>query len=195
MVQTAFNQSGKILDRREVLKKVEGLTTRQAQAVVGKPQKQLTLDMIGDDALREKLKRILGKYAHSKMSLEAVINMWADHDLAPAPAPKKLQRDATPARKSEPMKLSESPPASTLPRAPAPASGLSLATNRKRMLAKIDRCSRCGSYHALQVDHIVPRAKGGADDPSNLRVLCRNCNQRAAIRSFGQAKMSEYIPI
>jgi hypothetical protein len=37
-------------------------------------------------------------------------------------------------------------------------------------------CQRCGSHHDLTVDHIVPRAGGGSDDPSNLQTLCRSCN-------------------
>jgi ATP adenylyltransferase len=41
------------------------------------------------------------------------------------------------------------------------------------------RCELCGisaEDKALQVDHIVPRAKGGADDISNLQALCYTCN-------------------
>ena len=41
------------------------------------------------------------------------------------------------------------------------------------------RCELCGVSHdevPLDVDHIVPRAKGGDNDPSNLQVLCRTCN-------------------
>jgi 5-methylcytosine-specific restriction endonuclease McrA len=31
----------------------------------------------------------------------------------------------------------------------------------------------------MQVDHIIPRALGGMDHPSNLRLLCPKCdNQR-----------------
>ena len=29
---------------------------------------------------------------------------------------------------------------------------------------------------ALQVDHIVPRSRGGTDDPDNLQALCYSCN-------------------
>jgi diadenosine tetraphosphate (Ap4A) HIT family hydrolase len=29
---------------------------------------------------------------------------------------------------------------------------------------------------ALEVDHIVPRARGGKDDPDNLQALCYSCN-------------------
>ncbi len=47
------------------------------------------------------------------------------------------------------------------------------------------RCELCGVSHdevALDVDHIVPRAKGGANDWSNLQVLCRTCNAQKSDR-------------
>ena len=41
------------------------------------------------------------------------------------------------------------------------------------------RCEACGisaEERALEVDHIVPRNKGGTDDLSNLQALCFKCN-------------------
>ena len=41
------------------------------------------------------------------------------------------------------------------------------------------RCELCGAHEtqaALHVDHIVPRAKGGADELSNFQALCISCN-------------------
>ena len=41
------------------------------------------------------------------------------------------------------------------------------------------RCELCGvsaDVRALEVDHIVPRNKGGTDDPDNLQALCYRCN-------------------
>ncbi len=42
-------------------------------------------------------------------------------------------------------------------------------------------CEGC-EYHYqfkdLEVDHIIPRAKGGQDDDKNLQLLCGNCNRR-----------------
>jgi 5-methylcytosine-specific restriction endonuclease McrA len=29
-----------------------------------------------------------------------------------------------------------------------------------------------------QVDHIITKARGGTDDPSNLQALCRECHSR-----------------
>ena len=41
------------------------------------------------------------------------------------------------------------------------------------------RCELCGvpaDEKALEVDHIVPRNKGGTDDRVNLQALCHSCN-------------------
>jgi hypothetical protein len=54
-------------------------------------------------------------------------------------------------------------------------------------------CENCGSTFALEIDHIHPKALGGSSDAENLRVLCRACNQRAAIQVFGIRKMGEYL--
>jgi hypothetical protein len=43
------------------------------------------------------------------------------------------------------------------------------------------KCCACGRTSQgeavrLEVDHIIPRSKGGTDDLSNLQTLCRKCN-------------------
>ena len=45
--------------------------------------------------------------------------------------------------------------------------------------------TRCGSEWHLEIDHIVPLAKGGATTVNNLRTLCRRHNQLEAKRAFG----------
>jgi hypothetical protein len=44
---------------------------------------------------------------------------------------------------------------------------------------------RCASQFGLEQDHVIPRAKGGGDDLSNLRLLCRTHNLLMARRHFG----------
>ena len=41
-------------------------------------------------------------------------------------------------------------------------------------------CQLCGAGRSdavLEVDHVVPRSKGGSNEPDNLQVLCRTCNR------------------
>ncbi len=41
------------------------------------------------------------------------------------------------------------------------------------------RCVYCGAREVpLQIDHIVPKARGGTDRPSNLTLACEPCNLR-----------------
>jgi hypothetical protein len=47
----------------------------------------------------------------------------------------------------------------------------------------------CGSKVRLEVDHVVPRGKGGPSTAENCRVLCRAHNLEAARLAYGDAHM------
>jgi hypothetical protein len=55
------------------------------------------------------------------------------------------------------------------------------------------RCTNCGSNFAIEKDHRKPRALGGDSTLKNLRLLCRSCNQRAAIEEFGLGHMDQFL--
>ena len=55
------------------------------------------------------------------------------------------------------------------------------------------KCSNCGSTHAIQIEHKIPKGVGGEDSLQNLCLLCRSCNQRSAIEYYGMAKMQRYL--
>ncbi|MEJ2722473.1 MAG: HNH endonuclease signature motif containing protein [bacterium] len=48
---------------------------------------------------------------------------------------------------------------------------------------------RCKATRWLQIDHIVPYAKGGTHAMSNLRLLCAKHNILEATRAYGAAKI------
>jgi hypothetical protein len=53
--------------------------------------------------------------------------------------------------------------------------------------------TRCESRAWLEHDHALPRALGGADDPSNIRLLCQAHNRLAAEHAYGQPAITRII--
>ena len=47
----------------------------------------------------------------------------------------------------------------------------------------------CGATVRLEVDHVVPRGKGGPSTVENCRILCRSHNLEAARQAYGDAHM------
>jgi 5-methylcytosine-specific restriction endonuclease McrA len=53
---------------------------------------------------------------------------------------------------------------------------------------------RCEARLYLQMEHLVPFAKGGGHDPQNLQLLCASHNRLRAVQQFGGQKMRPYFP-
>ena len=43
------------------------------------------------------------------------------------------------------------------------------------------RCRECNSEERLEIDHIMPWARGGRTEYENLQTLCRDCNARKGV--------------
>jgi 5-methylcytosine-specific restriction endonuclease McrA len=124
---------------------------------------------LSDDVL-EKMTKMKGRLAHKHPQLsnselfEKVLDL-ALTETDPARAPKrKVNINVTAA-----------------PRKRTPGRVL-----RREIFHKANgKCETCGSTHALEADHKMPYALGGLTVEKNLRVLCRSCNARENIKTFG----------
>lgn len=47
---------------------------------------------------------------------------------------------------------------------------------KQQMISPIDRCVFCGVTDSLSWDHLIPRARGGADNADNHVRACMSCN-------------------
>ena len=53
-------------------------------------------------------------------------------------------------------------------------------------------CLKCGVWrHSLHRDHVVPKWKGGSDDPSNFQYICANCHEDKTREEFTGRKFSD----
>ena len=60
---------------------------------------------------------------------------------------------------------------------------------RSRVLkASGGKCYMCGEDGAVEVDHVVPRSRGGSDHPDNLRAVCKVCHLRKSSAEGHAAK-------
>ncbi len=212
MAQTLFRQERKRVsasmgaagfskgEKLEFLSKIENKSKREAEKVIiahSSEPAQLTAEriravtethveikIIASNELQAKLGRIKGLLAHShpNLSMAEAIDLLCDMAI------QKLD----PAEKAKKMVVLK--PKSTSS-APAPDIKRCITARERRQVWKRagSQCQNCGSTHALQIDHVQPRALGGSDEVENLRLLCRPCNQRAAINCLGLTKMERYL--
>lgn len=175
LVQTLFfkeKKAGREMGNEAKTKVIEmvcrkpGREARKVVAAINPEMKKpaITFQMIEDDSLREKLLTLRGKYAHKSPNMTLTELLH------------KLCDDA----------LEEKVPAK-----PRQDSLAEIYREVRRRAA--NRCELCNSVHALEVDHIKPRSQGGGSTLENLRLLCRACNQRAAIEKIGSETMSRYL--
>lgn len=54
---------------------------------------------------------------------------------------------------------------------------------RREVLDDEPFCRACGSV-ATDVDHIMPRRRGGSDDRTNLQSLCHRCHSAKTMRGL-----------
>lgn len=56
---------------------------------------------------------------------------------------------------------------------------LGLLERETRLLAlSTPCCLHCGSGNATEMDHLIPRSRGGLDIPNNTTTTCASCNRR-----------------
>jgi len=202
LAQTLFSKekkAGRQMDaeaKLTVLSQLENQSTRQAEKIVcgispemQARKKELHFNLIDDDSLREKLLRLKGHYAHAQpnMNLTDLLHRLCDEKLEGI---NKLKSPSAPGarRKTGTTTAVFDSPVANEPRPPSQAEVRRQVWRRDK-----GRCSNCRSTFALEIDHILPRAAGGPSTLKNTRLLCRACNQRAAIKYFGLAKMAGHL--
>lgn len=131
---------------------------------------QLTLSLSAADfeRLEEAKRRLSGKYPKGMTLEQLFLELLAVSERKHEPKPRRAKATRSGSR-----------------HVPAATRRAVLARDHVQCTFVAPDGTRCGSRHDLEIDHVVPWARGGGHDPSNLRVLCATHNRRRAELQFG----------
>lgn len=201
LAQSLFNQekkyAGKLFtkeEKQEVFEKISTKPIREAERITvsmashqvpSKPdqiriitEEKVELKFQASKSLQDKIEKLKGLLAHKNpdMPLGELFEKLCDMGIEQLGPGKRAEEKVATSRKHRSVNPT------------------SKAEVRRDVFREAEgKCQNCGSTYALEVDHIQPKAKGGLDVKENLRILCRTCNQRAAVKEFGVGKMEVYL--
>ena len=188
MAQSVFRQNNIKTSEAKLalLDQLQNKSSREAEKIVASqfPQTvkefvrpiaedQNQMQMVISDALKAKIEKLKALHAHKFSDTTKLLEYLCDKELAEltptAPAGAELKLPST-----SQVKMRQS----RTRYVPKPV---------KRFVWQRDqgKCKNCGTQAYLQLDHILPFSMGGPSSTENLRLLCRNCNQRSAVDKIG----------
>ncbi|MBX3022996.1 MAG: HNH endonuclease [Bdellovibrionales bacterium] len=133
--------------------------------------------------------------AGSKAEVEAKAGAENKTEAKTMSETKKAQNNERPSASNRDLEASEGVTNNIADQIHAPSTQPQSKAQTKRNIWSRDnhQCTNCGSTYAIQEDHHFPKAAGGEYTEANMRLLCRNCNQRAAIEFYGMPKMDPHL--
>lgn len=165
------------VEKLEIFKVVENHTAKEAEKLLSemrgvKIKTKLMLEL--DEEAEELWKQTKNTFAHIKKGDELELFKIALKTLL------LKKESSTQPRRTVPLLTSTQPLKTRY-----------INTQTKKWIWQRDqsKCQNCGGKYALQLDHVLPYAKGGSNEVSNLRVLCRSCNLYTGIQKFGLSAM------
>lgn len=167
-----------IEDKKEILEKIEGLSSRDTEKKLFELGKEPVLPPESARPVSATFTQVKMNVSDATLKLmedsKAMLGEYKFSDSYMA----KLTKEAMENINRKKFKLSENGRETT-------TDGRRPTNSQLRRLKEQSEgvCEKCGSLFKTQADHRQPFALGGKTETSNLRLLCFHCNQRARIRA------------
>lgn len=170
-------------EKLEILGKLENTTKAETKKILYNEEIKAKYSFEADQPFKVIVERLKGLHPH--LSFDLLMRKVCEIAL----------EEVDPMAKAVRIKIKEESRGTVKSRAGAtgPSRYISAAAKREVWLKAEGKCQNCSSTFALEYDHILPFAKGGASDVMNLRLLCRSCNQRHAMNEYSVNKMSTFL--
>lgn len=211
MAKSLFNReekSGTEFSKQQkfdLLTKLEKTSKREAEKIVSlhaisSDQRSLEIDLrlqVSEEFI-EKINKLKGLLAHKHPHIETSELLDKLCDLGIEKWSKGVSNESITKNEDMRMQVKTAPAKVTVRRAEIESQPEQVSRSQiKRQVWQRDqgRCQNCHSKYALEIDHIQPKSLGGSDTLNNLRLLCRSCNQREAIKALGVEQMSRFLKL
>ena len=206
LIERLENKSRREAEREIITEKINRgsvISPPPAEAVRVISPTHLEMKMVIENEFEEKIKKLKGLLAHKmpNASSQQILDFALELAIEKLdPAKQEGRKLKAKAKKTEVTVASETGLQAATPNPIQTAN--STVKKRNAIPASVKRyvwqraqskCEICKSTYAPQTDHIIPHALGGTNESENLRLLCRNCNQRQAIEKLGREKMRPYF--
>ena len=172
-------------------------TPRVAARIEPLSEKRHMMAVTVSDATRAKIERALdlSRHRNRKRELEIAIDQAFDAYL------EKLERERlakTKRPRGDTTKSSNDPGSTRAASAatksiPRPVRAEVFARDGEQCTYVDDEGRRCSARDMIEIDHVVPRAHGGSNDPSNLRLACRAHNLLYAEEKLGKELVRGHV--
>jgi 5-methylcytosine-specific restriction endonuclease McrA len=155
-------------------------------------EQKLLVQFLASEAFMKKFEeaRALLSNTLRKASYEAVFEMALDEILRSRSPKEKKQRREKRKLAAAPKKIAQT--AESTRHIPTATRDAVFARDKGCCAYVGSTGQRCGATHYLQIDHIVPYARGGSSTIDNLRLLCAKHNQAEAERELGAPAMKGF---
>lgn len=182
-------------EKKELLRQIEGLSKRECEKKLLEISPEAALPKERERALTPELTEL-----RLVVDLETLGLLKQVRDAHPGLTTAQVIKRALKEAARE-VEATRTPKFAPVQKSKTEQSG-SVAEMRRQAFARSQgRCEfksqdgrRCESRNGLEIDHSIPQARGGKNDPSNLRVLCRGHNSYEAVRILGAQVMRPYLP-
>jgi 5-methylcytosine-specific restriction endonuclease McrA len=173
-----------------------------ADSVGGRPQfeRKLQVQFVASERFMKKLERAraLLSNRNGRLSYETVLEAALDEFLKDRdPEERNKRREERKQKAETPNKSKHSAAKRTVEtaasrRIPAAVRDAVFTRDKGRCTYVGSAGNRCDAARHLQIDHIVPYARGGTNTLGNLRLLCERHNKLEAERVLGESKLRRF---
>lgn len=170
--------------KRVIIERIENVSSKECEKTLMELQSNPTIPKESITMSSPEITTVKFNFTTETMALyEEARRVLAHHRMTNDEVLRKVFKTALEEFKNRKFKLNAKSRSSLSPTSVSPRVSRYVSAIIKKQVYERDKgmCTKCGSSHKLEYDHIKPYSYGGEATIGNLRLLCFSCNQRRLV--------------